>query len=151
MPKYLVKRSMSPDGKIDSVSVELEGEGDISEIMDVISNTDALAAHVRKNVQPGAAILAFKNTAEPSDNGGPLTVTGNIRAVYPGEVKPGNTKPGPGAILIGDDAFKVKTFDKKLIELANQFKAGGRTVTATYTRNEKWASNDLTALREAQG
>lgn len=150
MVQYTVKRSMSPDGKIDSVSVEVgfETEGpDDQAVLDVIASTDAYAKYVSgMDPQPRAA-APTSGGGQTTSEGGQSVVTGSIRAIFDGEPSKTSGKLGPAAIIIGDT--KVKTFDKNLVEKAREAKNNGQEVEVTYIRNEKWKSNDAKSLKVA--
>lgn len=145
MPSFLIKRSMSPDGKIDAVSVEVHVEAEMTDtqtVIDAIALTDNFANYVRQQT-PAPRVFAKAET--PS--GAPLaegTVTGVPAAVYDGDIKPGATKAGPGAIIISGEKFK--SFDKKFISLAKERKQSGQPLTVNFKRNEQWKSNDIVSV-----
>lgn len=141
MAKFVIKRSMSPDGKIDSVSVEMELEAELTDtqtILDAISITDAYASHVNAKTPAPRTNGAETATAVPG------SVSGHVQAVFDGEPSKASGKIGPGAIII--DGVKVKTFDKKLLAEAKDAKGHGATVTADFIYDAKWKSNDLKKL-----
>ena len=139
--KHTVKRSMSPDGKIDAVSVEIEflAEGhDTQAVLDTIQATQVYYDSVRPN--------GSENSGEQtqSSNGGQQQVEGEILAVYDGEPSKTSGRRGPGAIVI--EGIKVKTFDLDILKDAKRFKAAGVPAKITYARNEKWKSNDASKI-----
>lgn len=140
MASIRIKRSMSPDGKIDSVTVELDIEAELTDtqaVLDAIGITDAYAKYVNSKAPAPRAASA---SGAP---GTTMTLIGVPQAVYPGE--PSRTgKMGPGAIIINGE--KVKSFDASYIEAARNAKLSGQSITVTYARNEKWNSNDVKSL-----
>jgi hypothetical protein len=147
--KYLVKRSLSPDGRINSVSVEAEFDSenaDSSSLVDTILHLDRAAMEAINQLKPESATpTTLESQLEASiEDGSEQTLNGTVQAVFDGE-QSRSGKMGPGAIII--DGVKVKTFDKKKIEAAKMLK--GKRVEAVYVRNEKWRSNDLKVLEGA--
>ena len=151
--EYTVKRSVSPDGKIDSVSVETRFAADAPDtqaVLDAIAESNKYATFVA-TLAPAPKTYTQTDTVTPSASGptGTQTLTGTVQAVYAGEKSATSGKTGPGAIII--DGVKVKTFDKKLIEAANNLKNNGLTAKATFVRDEKWKSNDLKTIEAVTG
>src|SRR5512143_1509350 len=105
MANFTVKRSMSPDGKIDSVSVELAFEAEITDsqtILDAIASTDAYADYVHDKTPAPRT----NNTGQVTNDAGLVTLTGHVQAVFDGDVSKTSGKRGPGAIII--EGTKVK-------------------------------------------
>jgi murein L,D-transpeptidase YcbB/YkuD len=150
---YTVKRSVSPDGKIDAVSVETTFSAEANDtqaVLDAIAESNKYANYVQ-TLTPAPRTYAATQTSGTEETSSPTglqTLTGAIQAVFPGEKSPTSQKMGPGAIII--DGIKVKTFDKDIIQHAKNMKDTGVTAKAVFIRNEKWKSNDLKAL-EAVG
>lgn len=148
MANFTVKRSMSPDGKIDSVSVELSFEAEITDnqtILDAIASTDAYADYVHDKTP---APRTTNNVGHMTNDGGQVTLVGNVQAVFDGDISKTSGKRGPGAIII--DGTKVKSFDAKVITLAKGAKDAGQAVEVVYKVNDKWKSNDVVTIKVAE-
>jgi len=147
MPSFLIKRSMSPDGKIDATSVEVTIEAELTDtqtVIDAIALTDNFANYVREQT-PAPRVFATSNVGQVTSNGGQTegTVSGVPAAVYDGE--PGKSgKRGPGAVIISGEKFK--SFDTKHIQAAKDAKANGKPLTVVFKRNEQWKSNDIVSV-----
>ena len=138
-----IKRSMSPDGKIDSVTVELEIDAEITDtqaVLDAIAITDAYASAVAQK-QPQRTT---SNGGQATSSGGLEYVKGHVQAVYEGEPSRTSGKMGPGAVII--DGVKVKSFDRDMIARAQQAKANGKEINVGFVRNDKWKSNDAKSM-----
>jgi hypothetical protein len=149
MPSISIKRSMSPDGKIDSVSVEFTIEAELTDqqsVLDAIAITDAYASYVNAKT-PAPRNGGTTSVGVVASSGALETVSGTIQAVYEGEVSKMSGKRGPGAIII--NGMKVKSFDANIIKHAQECKAGGTNVNITYQVNDKWKSNDVKTLTAA--
>lgn len=139
-----IKRSMSPDGKIDSVTVELEIEAEVTDtqaVLDAIAITDTYAAAV---AEKAPLPRSTNDGGHVTNNGGQLVVEGVPKAVFDGEPSKVSGKMGPGAVLI--DGIKVKSFDKDFIAKARNAKNNGQTIRVGYVSNDKWKSNDAKTL-----
>ena len=154
MGLVLIKRSMSPDGKIDSVSVELTIEAEVTDtqaVMDAIDLTDTYSAHVLGKIPAPKTnnVTAFRQPekAAPAADGEIQTLVGVPAAVYKGEKSKTTGKNGPGSIIV--NGIKVKSFDGKVIEAAATAKVNGQAVEIEYVRNEQWKSNDVKTLKLA--
>lgn len=145
--KHTVKRSVSPDGKIDSVSVETTFEAEANDtqaVLDQIAESNKYVEFVRTQSPTTTTYTQTDTAAGTAAPTGTQTLVGNIQAVFDGEPSKTSGKKGPGAIII--DGTKVKTFDGKILEHAKNMKENGVTARVTFIRNEKWKSNDAKSI-----
>jgi hypothetical protein len=151
MTKYTVKRSVSPDGKIDSVSVETTFEAEANDtqaVLDAIAESNKYAEYVATLAPaPKTTNVGHMTSEVGQSSGGIQVITGNIQAIFAGEPSKLSGKMGPSAIII--DGTKVKTFDGNIVEHAKNMKDTGVRAKVTYVRNEKWKSNDAKSIEAA--
>jgi hypothetical protein len=149
---YTVKRSVSPDGKIDAVSVETTFQAEANDtqaVLDAIAESNKYANYVQ-TLTPAPRTYVATQTSGAEEIASPTglqTLVGVPQAVFAGNKSETSGKMGPGAIIV--DGVKAKTFDKSFLKLATDAKDNGRPVKITYLYDAKWRTNDAKTVEIA--